>query len=673
MPVARSFFQKIPFIRITSLFLIGILLNHYLDFDLRRTGIVCTILISALIILWHNSNYSTLKIQNLLISAGIIISGVFYPAQVQERKLPSFPRKDYYLAEVCQKPAEKARSFQTILLINNNSLAKPEKVIAYFSKAKFDSTITTGEQLVLLTRPQEIRNSGNPFEFNYQSMMQRKDIWFSVYLAEGTYLKTGHRVNRLMYWAEQIRDNLISTLSSAPIKKEERSVVSALTLGYRAELEPETTDYFASTGAMHVLAVSGLHVGLIYFILGFVLSGIRKMKFGAFIFPALMIILLWSYALITGFSPSVQRATVMFTFIIFGNILRRPVNIYNSLTAAALVLILHHPAVLFEVGFQLSFLAVFGIVLVQPKLAGFIQVKNKFLKSAWDLLTVSIAAQLATFPLGLFYFNQFPNFFWLSNFFVIPGVTLIIWLTFAFFLCSPLPVIPVFIAKLIQWTTGSMLWILKSISDFPHAVSNGIVLGSLQLWIIYAILSSFLIYAFSKRKQWLFLGLIFLIFMQCNLLVINLELVNQKAIYVYNSRNTLIHLINGRTNYLVKNGLDNIPDSDLKMVQKVLDHLKLGQPQIIERNSTNGFQADDLMFKDSSIQFLNCSIKFSKQSNPEDQLPEIITLNVQEKDAYKKVPVSTTLFTGSSYFIGKQDLSIDFKTKLNGAYFLSLN
>ncbi|MDP2339063.1 MAG: ComEC/Rec2 family competence protein [Bacteroidota bacterium] len=673
MPAARNFFQKIPFIRITSLFLVGILLNHYLNLELHWIGLVLTILISAVIFLWHNSDYTTIKIQNLLISACIVLSGIFYPNRLPQNKNPLPNQKSYYLAEVCQKPAEKAKTFQTVLLVQNKTLAKPEKVIAYFSKDHFNSTITTGDQLALLAKPQEIRNAGNPYEFDYQSFMRSKEIGYSMYLTEGTYLKTIHQVNRMKYRAEQFRDKLISRIAATRIEKKERSVIAALTLGYRAELDPETTDCFASTGAMHVLAVSGLHVGLIYFILGFLLSGIKRMKVGVFIFPAIMIILLWTYAYITGFSPSVQRATVMFTFVIIGNRLRRPVNIYNSLTASALVLILHNPEVLFEVGFQLSYLAVFAIVLVQPKLAGMIEVKNKLLKFLWDLLTVSIAAQLATFPLGLLYFNQFPNYFWLSNFFVIPGATLIIWLTFGFIILSPFSFISAWIAQLLQWTTSFMLGILKRISDLPHAVSEGIVIDPIQVWVIYAILGSLLIYGFSKRKYWLFSSLMLFIFLQCSELANNWRLLNQKAIYVYNSQNTMIHLINGRTNYLVTNSEDSIPKIEQIIVRRVQNHLKLSQPIILNRKTLNSFESGDFKIKDNQIHFLNCLLKISDDNKYKARVPSAMTFQVQKHDLAKKEIINTTITAGNSYFNKTQPFPAYFNTRLNGAYFLKLN
>lgn len=661
MPVARSFFQKIPFIRITSLFLIGILINHFFSFDTRVVATVLAILISTLILFWHNSNFASIQIQNSILSVAIVFLGMFYPSKSVEKSDRDFSHKEYYLAEVCQKPGEKAKTFQTILLIQNDKLTAPEKVVAYFSKVGFDSTITTGDQLIILAKPQKIKNSGNPFEFDYQSLMHQRNIWFSTYLAEGTYLKTSHQIIHISNLAEKVRDRLVAMLAESLPDKEERSVVSALTLGYRTEIDQDTLDYFASTGAMHVLSVSGLHVALIFMILGFLLAFLKRGKFGSFIFPVIMISFLWIYAFISGFSPPVQRATVMFTFVIIGNSIRRPVNIYNSLTASALFLILLNPNVLFDVGFQLSYLAIFGIVLIQPVLFNIFELTNPILKWSWSLFTVSVAAQLTTFPLGLFYFNQFPNLFWLSNFVVVPITTFIMWFGIAFFIFSPFHSLAMFVGSIIQWLTAAMLAALKVMDAHPMAVTRGIVLTTGQVWILYGIITAFLVYKFTKQKQWIFYGLFLIIVLQCSVLATNLEVLNQKHIYVYNTRTAIIHLINGRENYLITND-SIIPETDSKMIRKVMDRLKLNNPIILDKSITNNFQSGDLIIGDRTLQFLNCSIQFIEQSKFQNF--DILSLQAQNK--------KINLSTGYPNLKINQELPINFYTKSDGAYHLQI-
>jgi competence protein ComEC len=662
MPVSRSFFQKIPFIRITSLFLTGILINYYFSFDTRIVAAALAILISTLILVWHNSNFASIQIQNSILSVTIVFLGIFYPSKSVEKSDRDFSRKEYYLAEVCQKPGEKAKTFQTILLIQNEKLTAPEKVVAYFSKDGFDSTITTGDQLIILAKPQEIRNSGNPFEFDYQSLMHQRNIWFSAFLAEGTYLKTGHQVIHISNLAEKVRDRLVAMLAEAMPDKEERSVVSALTLGYRTEIDQDTLDYFASTGAMHVLSVSGLHVALIFMILGFLLSFLKRGKAGPVIFSVVMIAFLWIYAFISGFSPPVQRSTVMFTFVIIGNGIRRPVNIYNSLTASALFLILLNPNVLFDVGFQLSYLAIFGIVLIQPRLNNVFELTNPILKWSWSLFTVSVAAQLMTFPLGFFYFNQFPNLFWLSNFVVVPITTFIMWFGIAFFIFSPFHSLAMFVGLIIQKLTFVMLWALKVMDAQPIAVSRGIVLTTAQVWILYGIILVFLVYGFAKQKQWLFYGLFLIIALQCSVLATSSRLLNQRHIFVYNTRNTMIHLINGRNNYLITND-SIIPENDLKMTRKVMDHLRLNSPIVLNKSKIRNFHSYDLFLEGSTLNFLNCSIKFNEKSKY--QTSDILSLQSQRE----KVNISTG-YPDSKI---NQELPINFYTKSEGAYHFQFN
>lgn len=672
MPVSKSFFQRIPFLRITSLFLIGILINHYLHIDVHWMGIVITILISILIILWHSNSFSVVKIQNIFISLCIVLSGIFYPRKIIENQLPSFEQKDYFLAEVCQKPAEKAKTYQSILLMQSRLMSKPEKVIAYFSKENFDSTLTPGDQLTILAKPQAIKNMGNPFELDYCTMMHNKNIYFSMYLAPETYKKTGIKINRIIYLAEQVRDKLMALLNKTKIEKEERAVLSALTLGYRAELDPETLDYFVDTGTIHVLSVSGLHIALIFYIISFLLTGINKGKFGAIIYPAIMILFLWIYAFITGFSPAVQRSTVMFTFVIIGNILRRPINIYNSLSASALVMILIEPNVLFDVGFQLSYLAVFGIVLLQTSFENLIEMNNKMLKWIWTMFTVSVAAQLITFPLSVLYFNQFPNFFWLSSYFVIPTTTFIIWLTFGFFIFSPVPVIPDLVAQLLQLITHLMLASLKWISELPNAVIKGIVFSPAQTFIIYGFFVAFVIYGFSKKKEWLLGGLLLCILFQANVLWTKSDLFNQKAVYVYNSKNTIIHFINGRTNYILSNGPNQLTEQEIKMIQNVRNHLKLKNPLLIDLKSTRDFAASDLIINDKNISFLNCKLKFVNKSVKSNYNNDIVMVKIYNTVTKKGELTLSTIATGSGYLNAKKAIPIDFQTKLNGACFLDL-
>lgn len=660
----RNIFQRIPFLRITSLFLSGILIQHFYHPNFHITAVLLTALLVLLVLFWHNTSFTSVRIQNVVLSVSIIVSGIFYPINSIGRKISEFNQKEYFLAEVCQNPAEKAKTYQTVLLIENDNHSRKEKVVAYFSKSSFNSSIKTGDQLIILAKPQPIKNAGNPYEFDYRKMMEDRGITHSVYLDAGTYLKTGKQIRTIGNLAEITRDKLITKFPEILPNREERSVVSALTLGYRTEIAQDTLDYFASTGAMHVLSVSGLHVALIYMILGFFLSFLKKRKSGRLFFLTVMIVLLWSYAFISGFSPPVQRATMMFTFVIIGESMRRPVNIYNSLSASALFLILINPNVLFDVGFQLSYLAILGIVLIQPVLFESISLTNPILRWIWGLLTVSVAAQFVTFPLGIYYFNQFPNLFWLSNFVVVPVTTLIMWLSFAFFAFIPIHNLALLSGLLIQKSTSFMLNFLKLIDAHPLAVTKGIVLSAGQTWLLYAFIVAALIFIFSKQKQWLYFGLSFIVAIQLTSLISKIQLKNQRHIFVYNTRNPMIHLINSRNNYILT--ADSIiSDYDLRTAQKVIGHLKLNNPIVI--NKWNEVKYEDFEIGKSTARFLNYQLDFQLK----ESLSQVKICLLSDKKANTN-SLEINVYSSLYRFNSDKTSSQKFCTKTDGAFHLNL-
>ena len=206
-----------------------------------------------------------------------------------------------------------------------------------------------------------------------------------------------------------------------------------------------------------------------------------------------------------------------------------------------------------------------------------------------------------------------------------------------------------------------MLAALKEMDALPNSVSKGIILSMAQVWLLYGILIMLLIYVFSKKKQWLFYELFLIIALQCSVLVTNFKFLNQKHIFVYNTRNTMIHLINGRNNYLVTNG-SKIPENDLKMTQKVMAQLKLNNPIILDKSRINNFHSVDLILDGNNLQFLNCLIRFKAQSKFQNS--DIISFRTQDKNI--------NISTGYSNSKVNRKFTINSYTKSDGAYLLNL-
>lgn len=202
--------------------------------------------------------------------------------------------------------------------------------------------------------------------------------------------------------------------------------MNALLLGQRQSIDKTIYNNYVNSGTIHILAVSGLHIGILLLILNFLFRPLLYLKHGRFLRPLFIVILLWLFAIIAGLSPSVTRAVAMFSIISIAMHLKRPTNIYNTLVISAFVILLFKPTFLFEVGFQMSYLAVLGIVSVQPIIYKLWKPKYWIIDKPWQIFTVTLAAQAGVVPISLFYFHQFPGLFFISNIVVIPFLGLIL-------------------------------------------------------------------------------------------------------------------------------------------------------------------------------------------------------------------------------------------------------
>ena len=448
--------QKIPFFRLTLCFSFGIIASEAYNFSIPYYVLPIYLLGIFLFISRNfNSRLFLYQFYTFLLSIFLMLAGYIYAENYNQQ--PQFRNGEFYLATILEKPIPKEKSFKSELLIKqvycpHKHYQTNEKMIAYFAKDCKVHNLRAGDKMLFKSKPAFVTNKGNPFEFDYKNYLARKRIYRQVYIPSHDYKTVAiEGCKPLRIFAKQLREKLLNIYRENHITDDEFAILSALTLGYKDELDKDVKNVFSSAGAMHVLAVSGLHVGIIYLIINFLFGFLKKRRIGRHIFMVLSIILLWIYALITGFSPSVLRAATMFSFIVIGENLRRPCNIYNTLSASAFFLLVLNPNLIFEVGFQLSYCAVIGIVFFQPKFHKLFQFNYWATDKLWGLFTVSLAAQLATFPFSIYYFNQFPTYAWLSNFIVIPAAFLFIYLSMGVLLFSSIPLISEALGNLISY------------------------------------------------------------------------------------------------------------------------------------------------------------------------------------------------------------------------------
>lgn len=265
----------------------------------------------------------------------------------------------------------------------------------------------------------------NPGDFDYRKYLKSIDVYGQIYVDTPKILSYENGSQELGVLL-RLRNTILEKLEASGLNDNPRGVIEALVLGQRQNVDPEVTKSFRDAGVIHILALSGLHVGIILLILRVLTKRILRMKYGRWIQSVILIFLLWSFALLTGMSPSIMRAVTMFSFVAIGLNLKRKGSVYHSLTLSAFVLLLFDPRLLFQVGFQLSYMAVFSIVLIQPVVAGLWPWRNKVKDFFWNIFTVTVAAQIGVAGISLFYFNQFPGLFILGNMLLLPVLPFII-------------------------------------------------------------------------------------------------------------------------------------------------------------------------------------------------------------------------------------------------------
>jgi len=382
------------------------------------------------------------------------------------------------------------------------------RIWVYVFRKQLDFEPAFGDRILVLQKPVLIQTAVNPGDFDFRTYLSYQGIYYQAHVPGfQAQLLERNAASRLEGLAIVARQKSIEIIQSTITSKQEASVALALVLGVKSFIDPELRNAYQSAGAMHVLAVSGMHIGLVFGALTLIFGFIKRYKGGVWTFSTFILLILWSYSLITGFSASVLRAVTMCSFVLLANSLGKHHNMFNILGIAGFVLLMFQPTILFDVGFQLSFAAVFGIFLIYPVTGYLFQTNQKIVSTMWKISCVAFAAQLLTFPLSIFYFNQFPNYFLLSNLAIVPTSTLAMYTSLANVSFSWVPGLSFLLGKLAQYS----IWLLnKSIfitESMPHATTRFLYVNVVETIWIYLCLGLIITFVFTRRKNMMYASL----------------------------------------------------------------------------------------------------------------------------------------------------------------------
>lgn len=395
------------------------------------------------------------------------------------------------------KELVKCRGEVQKIVVGDSSIHRTLEIL-FFVESGTDF-LQKGDEILVSGKIEEIKNKGNPGEFDAESYWKNKGVNHVMFVGLEDYKMLDHHGVGML---EQFTDAVFSycsTFFKQHFAPEQGAVLSAIVLGDKSSLDSETMNSFLNTGTMHVLAVSGMHFGLLMLMMMAIFERMSKYisRRNALIF---MLVFFWFYALLTGMSASVVRSIFMFSLLVLAQMSNRQYDSLNVLFFSAFILLLLDPLQLFDVGFQLSYLAMIGIFLFYPSIRGFITIKNTKLQKVWEGTAVGLAAQIMTIPISLHYFHSFPNYFLLSNWVLMLTSNFILGFGVGILLLSKLPFVYKPIAFLLGWIVAISLTALSFIEQLPGAVAYGFSLHFVQVLFLVGI-SFYLLYERSRNRK----------------------------------------------------------------------------------------------------------------------------------------------------------------------------
>lgn len=434
-----------------------------------------------------------------------------------------------------------------IVLLNQiDDSLKSGRILLNVRKDSLNQTFEIGTRLQLTASLYKTAAAKNPNQFDYGKYLENKQIYAQCYVDAANIKIGAYIVKDAWYYTSRLRSKIIHNLEKTHFNTNELNVAIALILGQQQDISPEIIKDYQFAGAVHILSVSGLHIGFILLFVTFLLKPFPNTKKGSFIKLIIILVSLSSFGLIAGLAPSVLRSVTMFSFVAIGMYLRRSTNIFHTLLVSMLLILLVQPSFLFDVGFQLSYLALFFILWLQPLLAQLWKPKNKIANYFWDILTVSFAAQIGTLPLSIYYFHQFPGLFFLTNMVIIPFLSVIMGLGVLVMTLAAFDWIPIFLAQLLQWSIFILNKIINTIASYEQFIFRDISFNWQLLLSLYVLIIATIVWFKKPSFKRLAVTLVALIIFQICFYHTHWTIQNQKELVVFNSKkNTLIAERNG--------------------------------------------------------------------------------------------------------------------------------
>jgi competence protein ComEC len=554
-------YKEAPFVRLLVALVIGILLQWYIQINvltLCSITIICTLLLLLVPYATKANPITKVTLQGIFIQFLFLLLGCFLVVLKDVRHHHHYFTKKITtssyktIISLAEPLSEKTKSYKAIgtvqSVINNDTVLQAYgNVIVYIKKESLIPNLQYGSTIVINKPLQTIKNNGNPGAFDYEQNSLFKNITHQVFLNKSDFSILPYTyIDGFTSFLFKLRNKVLNILDKNITTDKEKGVAEALLIGYRDDLDKDLVQAYSNTGTIHVIAISGLHLGFIYLILVGLFKPFEKRKLTKWIKPIVIIAVLWIFSLLAGGAASILRSAIMFTCIAVGESLKRKTSIYNTLAISAFIILCMNPFNLWDVGFQLSYAAVLSIVIFMQPIYHLFYIKNKWLNWLWKLNAVTLSAQILTIPITIYHFHQFPNLFLITNLIAVPLSSIILGGELLLLCVSWWQPVALFIGGILKWLIRFMDNYIEWCNGFSFAITDYLQMNMLQCYLLFAIIIATAYWLFKKHKPSLFMatGLI-LAFLGLRVFYQN-NINKQQQVVVYNVPNQqAIDFING--------------------------------------------------------------------------------------------------------------------------------
>ncbi len=389
------------------------------------------------------------------------------------------------------------------------------KIWLYIKSNELAKQLATEDAIQFTAPLQKISNNNNSSGFDYEKYCAFQQIYFQVYLPDSAKILTQKRGASFRSYLYQTRDYILNILKKAIPEKTEQAVAEALLIGYKEDLDKKLVQSYSNTGVVHIIAISGLHLAMIYGLLIRMFQPLGNGRWKNFLRTGAILFILWGFSFITGGAAAILRSAVGFSFLLFSKSLGYKNNTLNTLFASAFFLLLFNPFLLWDIGFQLSYTAVLGIVLFSKWIENWFRFSNKLLQMIWQVNAITVSAQILTLPIVLYQFHQFPNLFLFTNFLIVPLSGIILYAELLVLLLSPSPFFLQLTGRLTSHLIGLMNLIIERTNRIPFALTRNIQLSLAQAILLYLLIAAVLVWLIEKSRKGFLAAVLVVFFLVC--------------------------------------------------------------------------------------------------------------------------------------------------------------